>query len=174
MTERKPPGLSFESWIDKQIRDAQERGEFDDLPLTGKPLPSRRPGDELWWVREKLAREGESTDALLPTPLRLRKEIHRLPETLRDVRSEQAVREIVRELNTRIVEWLRAPSGPQITVRTVDADAVVEQWRTDTAEADGARPADAPAPRPAIDQRAERDQRERNWWRRLVTRRGTR
>lgn len=173
MTERKPPGLSFESWIDKQIRDAQERGEFDDLPLTGKPLPSRRPGDELWWVREKLAREGESTDALLPTPLRLRKEIHRLPDTLRDVRSEQAVREIVRELNTRIVEWLRAPSGPQITVRTVDADAVVEQWRTDTAKADGAKPADAASPRPAVNQRVERD-RERSWWRRLITRRGTR
>ncbi|SMC89901.1 DUF1992 domain-containing protein [Lentzea albidocapillata] len=39
MTQRKPPGMGFESWIDRQIREAQERGEFDNLPSAGKPLP---------------------------------------------------------------------------------------------------------------------------------------
>ena len=29
MTERKPPGMSFETWIDHQITQAQERGAFD-------------------------------------------------------------------------------------------------------------------------------------------------
>jgi hypothetical protein len=38
MTERKPPGMSFESWVDKQIREATERGEFDGLPGAGKPI----------------------------------------------------------------------------------------------------------------------------------------
>lgn len=34
----------WESWIDQQIREAQERGEFDDLPGKGKPLDlSRNP-----------------------------------------------------------------------------------------------------------------------------------
>lgn len=28
----------WENWIDQQIRDAQERGEFDDLPGKGQPL----------------------------------------------------------------------------------------------------------------------------------------
>ncbi|NED90626.1 DUF1992 domain-containing protein, partial [Streptomyces sp. SID11233] len=37
MTQRKPPGLDFESWIDRQIREAEERGEF--RALAGKPLP---------------------------------------------------------------------------------------------------------------------------------------
>ena len=32
MTERKPPGVSFESWVDKQIREAEARGEFAELP----------------------------------------------------------------------------------------------------------------------------------------------
>jgi hypothetical protein len=32
MTERKPPGVSFESWVEKQIREAADRGEFDNLP----------------------------------------------------------------------------------------------------------------------------------------------
>lgn len=31
MSERKPPGLSWESWIDKQIREAEERGAFANL-----------------------------------------------------------------------------------------------------------------------------------------------
>ena len=31
-------GRDWENWIDQQIREAQERGEFDDLPGMGKPL----------------------------------------------------------------------------------------------------------------------------------------
>ncbi|MGV9308285.1 DnaJ family domain-containing protein [Nonomuraea sp. NPDC003727] len=46
----------FETLIDRQIREAQERGEFDDLPGAGKPLPNRDElNDELWWVKRKLA-----------------------------------------------------------------------------------------------------------------------
>jgi DnaJ family protein C protein 28 len=36
---RRPKDLpNWESWIDQQIREAQEQGEFDDLPGSGKPL----------------------------------------------------------------------------------------------------------------------------------------
>jgi hypothetical protein len=38
MTERKPLGQGFESWIERQIREAVERGEFDNLPDAGPPL----------------------------------------------------------------------------------------------------------------------------------------
>jgi DnaJ family protein C protein 28 len=43
MNERKSPTdvarrRDRESWIDQQIREAQERGEFDNLPGKGKPL----------------------------------------------------------------------------------------------------------------------------------------
>ena len=31
MTERKPPGVTFETWTDKLVRLAIERGEFDNL-----------------------------------------------------------------------------------------------------------------------------------------------
>jgi DnaJ family protein C protein 28 len=35
----KPKGRKdWESWIDEQIHEAQERGDFDDLPGKGKPL----------------------------------------------------------------------------------------------------------------------------------------
>ena len=31
MTQRKPSGMSFETWVDQQITQAQARGEFDVL-----------------------------------------------------------------------------------------------------------------------------------------------
>ncbi|MGE0433012.1 MAG: DUF1992 domain-containing protein, partial [Planctomycetota bacterium] len=32
MVDRKPTGMQWESWIDRLIREADERGEFDNLP----------------------------------------------------------------------------------------------------------------------------------------------
>lgn len=143
VTERKPPGIGFESWVDKQIREATDRGEFDNLPGTGKPIPGYgRPDDELWWVKDYVRREGLTTEDLLPTPLRLRKEIEQLPETVARLRSERAVRDAVDELNRRITDWLRVPSGPQISVLPVDVDDVVRQWHA--ARQAAARPGAAP------------------------------
>jgi Domain of unknown function (DUF1992) len=132
MTERKPPGVSFESFVERQIREAMERGEFDNLPGAGKPIPDLdKANDEQWWIRQKMRREGVSTDSALPTPLRLRKEIHDLPEKVRSLRTETAVRGAVAELNRRIMDWLRAPVGPQVTVVPVAADDVVARWRAE-------------------------------------------
>jgi hypothetical protein len=143
MTERKPAGMSFTSWIDQQIREAEERGAFDDLPGAGKPLPRRGESDAgMAWLREYLRREGGSPDEMLPTPLRLRKEIERLAETVGELCSEQAVREVVAALNERIIAWRRIPEGPPIYVRLVDRDAMVARWRE-------ARPAAAPGSPPA-------------------------
>lgn len=165
MAERKPSGITFESWIDKQIREAEERGAFDNLPGTGKPLPNlHRANDEMWWVREKLAQEGLSSDDVLPTPLKLRKEKHRLRETVSTLRSERQVRDAVAELNTRIMDWLRAPSGPQIPIRPADADSVVDQWHADRAAAQP--PTQQAAPAPTEPSRGVTSARL-SWWRRL-------
>jgi len=134
MTERKPSDISVQTWVDRQIASAQENGAFENLPGLGKPIPPSST-DELSWVRGYLKRENLSGDALLPTPLRLRKEVERLPEALRDVRSEDAVRAIVKDLNARIMDWLRAPVGPQVPIGRVDADEVVAQWTQDRAAA---------------------------------------
>jgi hypothetical protein len=120
----------FESLVDQQIRLAQERGEFDNLPGMGKPLPGAgQPDDDLWWVRGYLKREGLSAEPLLPTSLRLAREIERLPDTVADLPSEQMVRERVLDLNRRIAEYLRAPSGPHVRLRLVDPDDMAERWR---------------------------------------------
>jgi len=141
MTERRPFGVPFESWVERQIREAQERGEFDNLPGEGKPIPGLdKPHDELWWVKDKMRREGFSPDLLLPTSLRLRKDVDRLPDTVRGLRSEQAVRDAVRALNERIAAWLRAPSGPHVRIGLLDAEEVLAQWRTDPPAARTERP----------------------------------
>jgi hypothetical protein len=130
MTERKPPGMSFTSWIDQQISEAQQRGAFDNLPGAGKPLPRRREADDgQAWLREYLRREGVSTDELLPTPLKLRKEIERLTEAAAGLSSEQEVRDVAGELNRRIAAWRRIPMGPPIFVPLVNTEDMVTRWR---------------------------------------------
>lgn len=120
--------MQYESWIDRQIREAQERGEFDNLPGAGKPLSLDDDPD--WWIKAKIARE--NLQPLLPTPLALRREVEDLPRSLADARTEDEVRERVGDLNRRIREsYLRPHSGPRVVVGIVDVDAVVARWRED-------------------------------------------
>jgi hypothetical protein len=150
MTERKPQGMSFTSWIDQQVSDAETRGMFDNLPGAGKPLPPRRTGGADFgqaWALDYARREGVPAEELLPTPLRLRKEIERLSETVQDMRSEDEVRETVADLNRRIAEWRRIPLGPPVFVRLVDKEEMVRRWRQRQAAKPGpAAPAGAGPP----------------------------
>ena len=120
-----------ETAVDRQIREARERGAFDDLPGTGKPLTLKHLNDPDWWVKGLIEREQLDLTGALPAAVALRKEVERLPRTLSDVRTEAQVRAIVDDLNRRIKEdRLRPTSGPQILVRTVDVDEVVAAWRS--------------------------------------------
>jgi hypothetical protein len=166
MTERKPPGTSFTSWIDQQISAAQERGAFDDLPGAGKPIPRGRASEDgQAWLRDYLHREGVPTEELLPTPLKLRKEVERLAETVRLLRSEQEVRDVVAELNERIMDWRRIPLGPPVAVPLVNAEAMVSSWQEGQA---AALPSSAPAD-PRHESEVGAPARPR-WWRRLNSR----
>src|SRR5882724_4522239 len=71
--EKKPPKVSWESWIERKIRESMERGEFDNLPGHGQPIPDlARPYDELWWLRKKVRDEGLSIE---PPAFTLRREL---------------------------------------------------------------------------------------------------
>ncbi|HEY1640526.1 MAG TPA: DUF1992 domain-containing protein [Streptosporangiaceae bacterium] len=158
MTERKPADMSFRSWVDQQIHEATERGEFDNLPGAGKPLPrSNEADDGQAWLRDYLRREGVNTEEVLPEPLRLRKEAERLAGSVHLLASEQHVREAVAGLNERIMKWRRIPLGPPIFVALVDEQEMVARWT----EARPASPPGAPAA-PAAPPAAAR----RRWWRR--------
>jgi hypothetical protein len=137
MTERKPPGVGFETWVERQIREATKRGEFDNLPGAGKPIAGLdEPHDELWWVKRKLRRENFS---YLPPTMALRKEAEDALEAASRAASEVEVRRIVADINTRIVEGNRkAASGPPLNLMPFDVERVVTAWR-DRAGGEGAR-----------------------------------
>jgi hypothetical protein len=142
MTERKPADISFTSWIDRQINEAAERGAFDNLPGAGQPLPRRSTADATaTWLREYLRREGVSPFELLPTPLRLRREIEQLTVTVPELRSEREVRELAAELNRQIIRWRRIPEGPPVYLPLVDEEQLVSRWRDE-------RPPAPPEPSP--------------------------
>ncbi|MGW6528398.1 DnaJ family domain-containing protein [Streptomyces venezuelae] len=129
MTERKPPGVNFESWIDKQIREAEERGDFASLPGRGRPLPEGPDPtyDEMWWVKRKMAREGLS--CLSPT-LALRKEAEDTMAAAADAPSERVARRLVTELNEKIRTALRTPPpGPPLGLAPFDVEEVARDWR---------------------------------------------
>jgi hypothetical protein len=118
----------FESWIDRQIREARERGAFDNLPGAGKPIPGIRRRDENWWVKGLIERE--NLEPVLPTTLSLRKESEQLMDRVAEERTEEAVREVVEDLNARIIDSRRRQvDGPNIWLKTFNVDRVVERWR---------------------------------------------
>lgn len=118
--------MQFESWIDRQVREAMERGEFDDLPGAGKPLDL--DPDEDWWIKAKIKREG--LDAVLPGPLALRREVQNIQGALAGVTHEGQARELCEDLNARIRDFYAGGwSGPRIVVRLLDVEQEVRVWR---------------------------------------------
>ncbi|MEO8827558.1 DUF1992 domain-containing protein [Lapillicoccus sp.] len=151
-----------ESWVDRQIREAQERGEFDNLPGAGKPLGNLGdPNDPDWWVRRYVEREKLDISGALPSPLLLRKEAASFPESLADVRTEAEAREILEDFNRRVkADRLRPAVGnlPPLISRTVDVDEIVEQWRGLRTEIERRRRAASPPPS------APETHPRRRWW----------
>lgn len=148
----------YESAVDKAIREAQERGEFDNLPGKGQPLPGLDgPVDDLWWVRGYVRREGLTADDLLPESLHLRRQLERLDDTVAGLPTERAVREHVAALNRQIVRARIVPDGPAVVLRRADPEEVVARWRA----ARSARPTAPPTPPPA----GAPASRVRTWWR---------
>jgi hypothetical protein len=129
MTERKPRGMSFRSWVDQQIADAEARGVFADLPGAGRPLDLSDDRDFTdRWVRDYVQREGASFEDALPLPLRLRKESERLAEAAASFQSEAALRAAIADLNRRIMDWRRIPVGPPVYVKLADEDRLLAAW----------------------------------------------
>jgi hypothetical protein len=163
MTERKPPSMEMKDWVEAQIKQAQQQGEFDDLPGAGKPIAKLAdPHDSDWWVKDFIRREKIEADVLLPPTMVLRKEKARIREHVQTMRTETEVREYVEELNKRILLQVRDATGPVIPVGKTDEDAVLRQWREDreaikTAKAEADLAAE-PEPAP-----------KRSFWQRLFS-----
>ena len=137
VTERKPRGASWESWIERQIDDGRKSGAFDNLDGHGKPIDSLdQPHDELWCVKAKLQRE----DVIVTPPtIAIRAERDRVLAEAMHAPDETTVRSMIADLNEQIRDVNRfATWGPPSSVAPLDVEPIIDRWR-----ADG-----TPAPRP--------------------------
>jgi hypothetical protein len=142
------------SWVDLQVRQAMERGEFDDLPGQGKPIQDLGvEHDPDWWLKKLVERENI---ALLPPALALRKEDAELDDRLDEITAESEVRREVEDFNRRVVETRRQlQGGPPVITPPRDVDAEVAAWRE-------RRTARVEAQRQAV--AASRPEPRRRWW----------
>ncbi|MFE6236189.1 DUF1992 domain-containing protein [Cellulosimicrobium sp. NPDC057862] len=160
MTDPHPPPAFFNSsavaiddevaialLADMHIRRAIERGEFDDLPGAGKPLPMPDRYDPDWWLKNLVKRERL---VILPPSIELRRDDAALDERLDEIWVEEDVRHEVEEFNRRVLRGrYQPPAGPPLVTMPRDVDETVAAWArrraARAAEAEARARADAPA-----------------------------
>lgn len=83
--------------------------------------------DELWWIKQKMAREGIS---VLPPTLALRKEAEDALAAAYSASSERIARQIITEVNVKIREMMfKPPPGPPLGMKPYDVEEVAREWR---------------------------------------------
>jgi hypothetical protein len=117
------------AYVEVAIQQAIRRGEFDNLPGAGKPLPGLgTQHDPDWWIKRKI--ETEKLTGLGPPALTLRVESAELADRLDEFADEGDVREAVKDFNRRVIEARRQLlGGPPVVTPTRDVDDEVRAWR---------------------------------------------
>ena len=128
MTERKPAGKSWESWIEELIHNAREAGELEDLEGAGQPIPGiTDPYDPDWWVKKLLQREKL---VVLPPALELLRKVEVGLAAVWSLSREADVRARVGLLNAEITKVnSRVAEGPPTRLASLDVDEIVGEWR---------------------------------------------
>ena len=136
--------------VEVSIEQAIRRGDFDNLPGAGKPIPGLGTStDPDWWIRRKIERE--RLTGLGPPALTLRTEYASLAARLDELRTEGEVREYLSDFNHRVIEARRQLlGGPPVVTPTVEIDEWVRDWseRADAAARRIAERAAMPTRRP--------------------------
>jgi Domain of unknown function (DUF1992) len=148
-------------YVDLQIKQAMERGDFDNLPGAGKPIKNLgAQHDPDWWLKQLIERE--KITGVLPPALQLRKDDAELDARLDRHTAESEVRRILEEFNARVMKARYTPvDGPPLVTMPRDVEAEVDAWRERRAarrrEAAAAKSAPRPEPKPRT---------RRRWFRR--------
>ena len=116
-------------FVEISIQQAMRRGDFDNLPGSGKPIPGLTDSyDPDWWIRRKIERE--QITGLGPPALTLRTEDAGLDARLDAVTSEPQVRELLDDFNRRVIDARRQlRGGPPVVTALRDVDAELARWR---------------------------------------------
>jgi len=143
-----------QTWVDLQVRQAIERGDFDNLPGAGQPIRDLgTEHDPEWWVKRLVERE---RIAVLPPSITLRKEDAELDDRLDGLTSETDVRREVEDFNERVIRARYSlAEGPPLITMPRDVEATLAAWRA-------RRAARRPVPQTEPGARPRR----RHWWNR--------
>ncbi len=95
--------MSFDLIVEAIIKEAQERGEFDDLPGKGKPIDLTAYFDTPEEVR--LAHSVLKNAGMTPREVDLLKEIAELKQILAAVLDEKKRQEIAKQIQQKQVEF---------------------------------------------------------------------
>jgi hypothetical protein len=123
------------AYVETAIQQAIRRGEFDDLPGAGRPIPGLGAHhDPDWWIRRKI--QSEKLTGLGPPALTLRVESAELEATLDRMSREDDVRDALTDFNRRVIEARRQLlGGPPVVTPTRDVESEVTAWRARRAAA---------------------------------------
>jgi len=116
--------------VETAIQQAMRRGDFDNLPGAGKPLPGIGNGrhDPDWWMRRKIERE--QLRGIGPVAYLLRTEDADLTERLDALGRPDEVRATVEDFNARILDARRQLlGGPPVITQPRDVDVEVAAWQ---------------------------------------------
>ncbi|MFY9913761.1 MAG: DUF1992 domain-containing protein [Nocardioidaceae bacterium] len=124
-----------EGWVEHQVREAIRRGDFDNLPGAGKPIPDLgETHDPNWWIKRLVERE--NITGVLPAALQLRKDDAELDAELDRCTSESEVRELVEDFNARVMHARYTPrdNQPPLVTMPRDLEPTVAAWAQRRAE----------------------------------------
>jgi len=144
-------------WVDLQVKQAIERGEFDNLPGTGKPIEGLDTEyDPDWWLKKLVERE--QITGVLPASLQLRKDDAALDALLDEEQTEEAARRRVEEFNERVIAARYGlPQGPPLITMPRDIEHTLAAWRERRAHRLAESVRRQPADQPVV---------KRHWWQR--------
>jgi hypothetical protein len=132
-TPRTMPGvpnrIQRAAYVESAIQQAIRRGEFDDLPGAGRPIPGLGDHhDPDWWIRRKI--QTEQLTGLGPPALMLRVEHTEFEERIDVLGRESDVRDYIEDFNRRVVDARRQLlGGPPVVTPTREVEAEVAAWR---------------------------------------------
>jgi hypothetical protein len=153
-------------YVDLHIKQAMERGEFDNLPGAGKPIKNLgTQHDPNWWVKQLIERE--KITGVLPPALQLRKDDAELDAKLDRHTAESEVRRELEEFNARVMKARYTPvDGPPLVTMPRDVEAEVDAWRTRRRDRRRAAEASRQAATTTSPEPATKPGRRRRWLRR--------
>lgn len=113
-----------DGYVERQIRQAMEDGEFDHLAGLGEPIPSLAlTTDPAWWAKRRLAQERARDRALQAAAA-----AHRSATDALDLRNEAEVRAELDRLQ-KAIDRANAELPPGERVEDLDQEALVTLWR---------------------------------------------